>query len=54
MAEFECLRVVVEGGVATITIDHPPINLFDLALIREMDRVGERLAVDPEVRVVVL
>ena len=29
-------------GVAFVTIDHPPINLFDLALIQEMDRVGTR------------
>lgn len=52
--EFRALRVAVEGGVATVTIDHPPINLFDLALMTEMDRLGRALKADPEVRVVVM
>ena len=50
---YECLRVHVETGVAWVTIDHPPINLFDLALMQEIDRLGEALEVDPDVRVVV-
>jgi enoyl-CoA hydratase/carnithine racemase len=51
--QYECLRVRVDGGVATVTIDHPPINLFDLALIQEMDRVGRELEADDAVRVAV-
>ena len=51
---YECLRVRSEGGVATVTIDHPPINLFDVALIGEMDRVGRELEADADVRVVVI
>ena len=51
---YECLRVRVDRGVAWVTIDHPPINLFDLALIRDMDRVGQELEGDAAVRVVVL
>jgi enoyl-CoA hydratase/carnithine racemase len=51
---YECLRIRRDAGVAFVTIDHPPINLFDLALIQEMDRVGRELADDAEIRVVVL
>ena len=51
---FESLRVEVDDGVAWVTIDHPPINLFDWALIEEMDRVGRELEADAAVRVVVL
>jgi enoyl-CoA hydratase/carnithine racemase len=51
---YECLRIRCECGVAFVTIDHPPINLFDLALIQEMDRVGRELEADGAVRVVVL
>jgi len=51
---YECLRVRSDGGVATVTIDHPPINLFDVPLIQEMDRVGRELEADADVRVVVL
>jgi enoyl-CoA hydratase/carnithine racemase len=50
---YACLRVAVDSGVAWITIDHPPINLFDQALIQEVDRVGRELEADPAVRVVV-
>jgi enoyl-CoA hydratase/carnithine racemase len=44
----------VDGRVATITIDRPPINLFDGALLREFERVGEWLAYDPTVGAVVV
>jgi enoyl-CoA hydratase/carnithine racemase len=50
---YQCLRVQVDGGVAWVTIDHPPINLFDMALIGDMLRVGEALEQDDAVRVVV-
>ena len=51
---YACLRIDVARGVAWITIDHPPINLFDLVLIQDIDRVGLELEADPAVRVVVL
>jgi enoyl-CoA hydratase/carnithine racemase len=51
---YECLRVRCERGVAFVTIDHPPINLFDLPLISEMARIGAELEADDAVRVVVL
>jgi enoyl-CoA hydratase/carnithine racemase len=51
---YACLRIHVDRGVAWVTIDHPPINLFDLALIQDIDRVGLELEADPAVRVVVL
>jgi len=47
---YDCLRIDLHRGVATVTIDHPPINLFDLALIGEMDRVGRELEADGDVR----
>jgi enoyl-CoA hydratase/carnithine racemase len=50
---FECLRVRIERGVAWVTIDHPPINLFDRALLLDVHHVGVTLADDPDVRVVV-
>ena len=51
---YRCLRTKLDGGVAWVTIDHPPINLFDAALIGDMLRIGEELERDPAVRVVVL
>ena len=51
---YRCLRIEVEAGVATVTLDHPPINLLDAALIAEMDRAGRELEADSEVKVVVI
>ena len=51
--EYATLAVHDEGGVATITIDHPPINLLDLAMIQDLDRLGRELTADDAVRVVV-
>jgi enoyl-CoA hydratase/carnithine racemase len=48
------LRVRVEHGVAFATIDHPPINLLDAALIVDLDRFGREVEADSEVRVVVI
>jgi enoyl-CoA hydratase/carnithine racemase len=50
---YQCLRVETRDGVAWVTIDHPPINLFDMALIGEMLRVGEEIEKDDAVRVAV-
>ena len=43
-----------ERGVAFVTIDHPPVNLFDATLIGEMARLADALAADEAIRVVVL
>ncbi|RJP19687.1 MAG: enoyl-CoA hydratase/isomerase family protein [Candidatus Abyssobacteria bacterium SURF_5] len=51
--DYDCLKIRIDRGVAFITIDHPPINLFDLSLMQEMDRIGQELEADPEVRVIV-
>ena len=51
--DYQCLRIRIDRGVAFVTIDHPPINLFDAALIRDIDRVGRELEADDAVRVIV-
>lgn len=52
--DYAALRVRAERGVAFVTIDHPPINLFDAVLIRDVADVGAELAADDAVRVVVI
>src|SRR6188508_2977916 len=52
--ELDTLRVVVADGIARVTIDHPPLNLFDLPLMLDVSRCAEALAVDDDVRVVVV
>jgi enoyl-CoA hydratase/carnithine racemase len=51
---FSALNVCVEGGVARVTIDHPPINLFDATLIGELGQAAQFLAESSDVKVVVL
>ncbi len=51
---YSVIRVSVDGGVARVVIDNPPVNLFDLALYADMVRVSHELAADPDVRCVVL
>ena len=51
---YRCLKIRAERGVAFVTIDHPPINLLDLALIQELDALGRELESDSAVRAVVL
>lgn len=48
------LTVRHEDGVALVTIDNPPVNLFDISLYPEMVRVSGELAADDSVRAVVL
>ncbi|MEX0785619.1 MAG: enoyl-CoA hydratase/isomerase family protein [Dehalococcoidia bacterium] len=50
---YQCLKIRVDSGVAFVTIDHPPINLFDAPLMGEINRVGQELEADDDVRVVV-
>jgi enoyl-CoA hydratase/carnithine racemase len=52
-AGYSCLKIGQDRGVLFVTIDHPPINLFDLALMQEIDRLGREIEVDDAVRVVV-
>lgn len=48
------LQVEVVDGIATVTIDSPPINLFTFELFMGMAQLAGELAVDDAVRVVVL
>ena len=52
-ARYEGLRIRVDRGVAWVTIDHPPINLFDRALMLDVHHVGKELAANEDVRVIV-
>jgi enoyl-CoA hydratase/carnithine racemase len=45
---------VDERGVATVTVDHPPVNLMIVKMLFELAEAADRLANDDAVRVVVL
>lgn len=50
----EHVTIATDGGVATVTIDHPPINLMTIAVFVELAEAAATLATDDDVRVVVL
>jgi enoyl-CoA hydratase/carnithine racemase len=52
--ELQFLNVTSAGAVTTIEINKPPINLYDLALLSEFQRVAERCAYDASVHAVVV
>jgi enoyl-CoA hydratase/carnithine racemase len=51
--EYSTLSVSREHGVATVTLDHPPMNLLDLALMTDLERLGRELEADTETRAAV-
>jgi enoyl-CoA hydratase/carnithine racemase len=50
---YQCLKIRIERGVAFVVIDHPPINLFDVALMQEIDGFGREAETDDSIRVIV-
>jgi enoyl-CoA hydratase/carnithine racemase len=54
VSTYETLRIRADCGVAWVTIDHPPINLFDAQLMGDLMRAGAALATDDAIRAIVL
>lgn len=52
--EYETLRIEVDQGVAFVTLEHPPMNLFDATMFGDLWRLAGRLPDDEDVRVVVV
>ncbi len=50
---YKTLNLRTEEGVLFVTISNPPINLFDVNLMQEIDRLGRELEEDPKVKVAV-
>ncbi|MGR7996953.1 enoyl-CoA hydratase/isomerase family protein [Xanthobacter sp. ZOL 2024] len=51
--DFRTLHLSRAGGVATITIGNPPVNVLDVPLMSEIRRVLLQLRDDPDIRVIV-
>ena len=51
---YDLIHLEIEDGVATATIDHPPINLITLPLFRELAVLGQEIGKDSSVRVLVM
>ncbi|RMF36656.1 MAG: enoyl-CoA hydratase [Chloroflexi bacterium] len=54
MAEYQNVRIAIEGRVATLTIDHPPVNAFNRQTLQELDAALDELLENPEVKAIVI
>ena len=52
--EYQTLSLTSAGGIARVVLDNGEINLLDAQMFSELAAVVDRLASDPDVRVVVL
>src|SRR4030067_459411 len=52
MADY--IRYTVEDRVATLVIDHPPVNALNRQTLTELDAALDELIANPEVKVIVL
>jgi enoyl-CoA hydratase/carnithine racemase len=50
---YKSLHIRVKHAVASVTIDHPPMNLLDATLFDELRRLANQIERDDEVKVVV-
>jgi len=50
---YQRMKIQVDRRVAFVTIDHPPMNLLDIVLMKELNRIGKELEADNEIRVAV-
>jgi cyclohexa-1,5-dienecarbonyl-CoA hydratase len=54
MTDATRVRTGVEGGIARVTLDHPPLNILTQAVLAELRAALRSLAADHSVRVLVL
>lgn len=48
------LKVQVDAGIAHVILHHPPINLFDDAMSKDLDQITRELERDSQIRVIIL
>lgn len=51
--DLPALRITVAGGVASVTLDNPPLNLSDGTLLPSLRRFVAQVRDDADVRVIV-
>jgi enoyl-CoA hydratase/carnithine racemase len=51
--EYKLLKIKINRGVAFTTINNPPINLINVALVEELVKFTQQVTLDDNVRVIV-
>ena len=50
---YQTFTIKQDDGIVWVTFDHPPINLLDIEMIRELHALSQALEADKQARVVV-
>lgn len=50
---YPTLKVTITSGVAHVVIDNPPLNLFDAALLLDLDRFAHAVSDNDDIQVIV-
>lgn len=53
-SDMATLKISINAGVATLSLNHPPINLLDRDMAADLDSATQQLESDESVRVVVI
>ena len=51
---FQHLRLEHEGGLRRLTLDRPPLNVLNIAMLRELDEAAAQVHGDPDAAVLVV
>jgi enoyl-CoA hydratase/carnithine racemase len=54
MTERQFVKTTIEDHVATLTIDHPPVNALNQATLIDLDGAVDEVIANPEIKVVVV
>ena len=54
MGEWQYIRTEVADRIATLTVDHPPVNSFNKQVVTELDEAIDELLTDDEVKAIVI
>jgi enoyl-CoA hydratase/carnithine racemase len=53
LENYTTMRVRTDKGVPFVTLDHGELNLLDLTMLAELDRLGRDVEADPAIKVLV-
>ena len=54
MADRQYIRYTIEERVATLVIDHPPVNAFNRQVVVELDGALDELLANADVKVIII
>ena len=54
MAEYTNVKIALEDRVAILTIDHPPVNAFNRATMKDLDAALDELIANDQAKVIII